>query len=61
MNEKNVKTEYDWRGVDVKYGNRGPELTKKPTAHTALKNETQEDSAADNQPSPSLEDSNSTV
>ena len=33
MNEKN-KPEYDWRGVDIKYGNRGPELTKKPTAHT---------------------------
>ena len=61
MNEKNIKTEYDWRGVDVKYGNRGPELTKKPTAHTTLKNETQEDSTADNQPAPSLEDSNSTV
>tara|TARA_Y100000114_G_scaffold117830_1_gene112224 strand:+ start:406 stop:591 length:186 start_codon:yes stop_codon:yes gene_type:complete len=61
MNEKNIKPEYDWRGVDVKYGNRGPELTKKPTAHTTLKNETQEDSTADNQPAPSLEDSNSTV
>ena len=60
MNEKN-KPEYDWRGVDVKYGNRGPELTKKPSAHTSLENETQEDSAANNQPTPSLKDSNSTI
>ncbi len=48
-------------GVDVKYGNRGPELTKKPTAHTTLNNEAQEDSTADNQPTPSLEDPDSTV
>ena len=61
MTEKKIKTEYDWRGVDVKYGNRGPELTKKPSAHTSLKNETQEDSTANNQPSPSLKDPNSTV
>jgi len=60
MNEKN-KPEYDWRGVDVKYGNRGPELTKKPTAHTTLSDESKKDSAADNQPTPSLKDSNSTV
>ena len=39
MSEKKIKTEYDWRGVDVKYGNRGPELTKKSTAHTTLNNE----------------------
>ena len=55
------KEKYDWRGVDIKYGNRGPELTKKPSAHTALQNEAQEDSTADNQPTPPLEDSNSTV
>tara|TARA_B100001059_G_scaffold62841_1_gene58764 strand:+ start:380 stop:565 length:186 start_codon:yes stop_codon:yes gene_type:complete len=61
MSEKKVKTEYDWRGVDIKYGNRGPELTKKTTAHTTLKNETQENSTADNQPTPSLKDSNSTI
>ena len=61
MSEKNDKPQYDWRGVDIKYGNRGPELTKKPSAHAPLKNETQEDSTADNQPTPSLKDSNSTV
>jgi len=61
MSEKNDKPQYDWRGVDIKYGNRGPELTKKPTAHTTLKNETQEDSTADNQPTPPLKDSNSTI
>ena len=60
MNEKN-KPEYDWRGVDVKYGNRGPELTKKPTAHTTLSDESKKDSTADNQPTPSLEDPNSTI
>ena len=61
MSEKNDKPQYDWRGVDIKYGNRGPELTKKPTAHTTLKNEPQEDSTADNQPTPPLKDSNSTI
>ena len=61
MSEKKVKTEYDWRGVDVKYGNRGPELTKKSTAHTALNNEAKKDSTADNQPTPPLKDSNSTI
>jgi len=55
------KEKYDWRGVDIKYGNRGPELTKKPSAHTALQNEAQEDSATNDQPTPPLEDSNSTV
>ena len=61
MSEKKIKTEYAWRGVDVKYGNRGPELTKKSTAHTALNNEAKKDSTADNQPTPPLKDSNSTI
>ena len=60
MNEKN-KPEYDWRGVDIKYGNRGPELTKKPTAHATLSKEPKKDSTADNQPTPSLKDPDSTV
>ena len=61
MTEKNIKTEYDWRGVDIKYGNRGPELTKKPTSHTTLDNEAQEDSTANDKPSPPLKDPNSTI
>ena len=43
MSDKKVKTEYDWRGVDIKYGNRGPELTKKSTVHRTLKNESKKD------------------
>ena len=61
MSDKKIKTEYDWRGVDIKYGNRGPELTKKSTAHTTLDNKSKKDSTANNQPAPSLQDSNSTT
>ena len=61
MSEKKIKTEYDWRGVDVKYGNRGPELTKKSTAHTTLNNKAKKDSATNNKPTPSLKNSNSSV
>lgn len=62
MSEKiKVKPEYDWRGVDIKYGNRGPELTKKPTVHTPLNNESQKDSATNNKPTPPFKNSNSTI
>ena len=64
MSEK-TKNVYHWStaldGVYVKKTNRGLELTKEPVVHTALEDETQEDSAANNQPSPSLKDSNSTI
>ena len=64
MSEK-TKNVYHWStaldGVYVKKTNRGLELTKEPTVHTALENETQEDSTANNQPSPSLKDPNPTI
>ena len=63
MSEK-TNNVYHWStaldGVYVKKTNRGLELTKEPVVHTTLENETQEDSATNNQPSPSLKDPNST-
>jgi len=53
---------YKWFGVYMKWTERyGWGLTKEPHVHTPLQNEAQEDSTADNQPTPPLEDSNSTV
>ena len=61
MNNETKKEKYNWSGVYVKIGNRGPELTKQPHVHTPLKYEPQEDSAADNQPPPPLKDTDSSV
>ena len=56
------KEKYNWSGVYMDWNERyGWHLTKVPTSHTALQNETQEDSAADNQPAPSLKDPYSTI
>ena len=53
---------YKWFGVYMKWTERyGWGLTKEPHVHTSLENEPQEDSATNDEPSPSLKDSNSTV
>ena len=57
-----LKEKYDWSGVYMDWNERyGWHLTKERVIHTPLKYETQEDSTADNQPTPSLKDSYSTV
>ena len=60
-----IKKTYHWStaldGVYVKETNRGLELTKEPVVHTRLEDESQEDSATNDKPSPSLKDSNSTI
>ena len=57
-----ITEKYDWSGVYMNWSERyGWHLTKVPTLHSALQNESQEDSTADNQPTPSLEDPNSTI
>ena len=58
----NDKEKYNWSGVYMDWNERyGWHLTKVPTSHSALQNESQENSTADNQPTPSLKDSNSTI
>ena len=58
----NVKEKYDWSGVYMDWNEwYGWFLPKVPTSHTSLQNESQENSTADNQPTPSLKDSNSTI
>ena len=56
------KEKYNWSGVYMDWNERyGWHLTKVPTLHSTLQNESQENSTADNQPTPSLKDSNSTI
>ena len=58
----NLEEKYDWSGVYMKWNERyGWHLTKEPHVHTPLQNEAQEDSTADNQPTPSLKDPYSTI
>ena len=53
---------YKWFGVYMKWTERyGWGLTKEPHVHTPLLNEAQDDITANNQPTPSLEDPDSTV
>ena len=63
MSEK--KKVYQWStaldGVYVKETNRGLELTKEPVVHTGLKDESKKDGTANDKPSPSLKDPNSTI
>ena len=57
-----LKEKYDWSGVYMDWNERyGWHLTKEVTTHAAVENESQNDSATNNQPTPSLQDSNSTI
>ena len=56
------ENKYDWSGVYMKWTERyGWHLTKETTVHTPLKNEAQENGTTNDEPSPSLQDSNSTI
>ena len=57
-----LKEKYDWSGVYMDWNERyGWHLTKEVTTHASFENESQNDSATNNQPTPSLQDSNSTI
>ena len=57
-----LKEKYDWSGVYMDWNERyGWHLTKEVTTHAPLQYEAQEDSTADNQPTPSLKDPYSTI
>ena len=57
-----LKEKYDWSGVYMNWSERyGWHLTKEVTTHASVENESQNDSATNNQPAPSLQDSNSTI
>ena len=57
-----LKEKYDWSGVYMNWSERyGWHLTKEVTTHASVENESQNNSATNNQPTPSLQDSNSTI
>tara|TARA_R100001510_G_scaffold49235_1_gene47459 strand:- start:112 stop:294 length:183 start_codon:yes stop_codon:yes gene_type:complete len=57
-----LKEKYDWSGVYMDWNERyGWHLTKEVVTHTPVHYEAQENGTTNDEPSPSLQDSNSSI
>ena len=57
-----IKEKYDWSGVYMDWNERyGWHLTKERVIHSSLQQQTQQDSTPNDEPTPSLKDTNPAV